>query len=196
MGHALQIFDFPEKTDRAEMQACADGWCRCNCDPWEHGGYVDDVTAEPVRLMRDLDVFPDFEAARDYLYSDARPDYETRAVRYRGEGKETKRTRDAEERVERLDSELRGLLESTLPARRKSALIGCAGCGSKISREHLGSRDYCPVCRESLRSKTDRERIAAKRDALDRAKRALRESRMKDGQAAPVRWAMVAEVHC
>lgn len=194
--HHLDIFTYPEATEVSRMQMDADQFCQDNCDPWEHGGSREGVTAEPVQLRRGAGIFPDFEAAADYLYSNERPDYETWAVRFRGEGAPTKRTRDAEARVERLRAEYESLLRSTLPARRKSALIGCAACGSKLSREHLGERDRCPVCHAPLRSKSDLDRIAAKSGAVRRAVRALRESRAKDGERAPVRWAMIAEVHC
>lgn len=196
MGHYMDIFTYPEATKVSRMQMDADQFCENNCDPWEHGGSREGVTARRVQLRRGAGIFPDFEAAADYLYSNERPDYETWAVRFRGEGAPTKRTRDAEARVERLRAEYEALLRSTLPARRKSALIGCAACGSKLSREHLGERDRCPVCHASLRSKTDNDRIAAKADAIRRAERALRESCAKDGERAPVRWAMIAEVHC
>ena len=193
--HHMNIFIYPEATEVSRMQMDADQFCQDNCDPWENGG-CEGVTAEPVRLKRDAGIFPDFEAAADYLYSNERPDYETWAVRFRSEGAPTKRTRDAEARVERLRAEYEALLRSTLPAHRKSALIGCAACGSKLSREHLGERDRCPVCHASLLSKSDLDRIAAKSGAVRRAVRALRESRAKDGERAPVRWAMIAEVHC
>lgn len=196
MGHAIEIFDYPETTNVSRMQMDADQFCQDNCDPWEHGGSREGVTARRVQLRHGAGIFPDFEAAADYLYSNERPDYETWAVRFRGEGAPTKRTRDAEARVERLRAEYEALLRSTLPARRKSALIGCAACGSKLSREHLGERDRCPVCHAPLRSKSDLDRIAAKSGAVRRAVRALRESRVKDGERAPVRWAMIAEVHC
>lgn len=196
MGHAIEIFDYPETANVLRMQMDADQFCENNCDPWEHGGSREGVTARRVQLRHGAGIFPDFEAAADYLYSNERPDYETWAVRYRAEGAPTKRTRDAEARVERLRGEYEALLRSTLPARRKSALIGCAACGSKLSREHLGERDRCPVCHAPLRSKSDLDRIAAKSGAVRRAERALRESRAKDGERAAVRWAMIAEVHC
>ncbi len=116
MGHAIEIFDYPETANVSRMQMDADQFCQDNCDPWEHGGSREGVTAGAVRLKRDAGIFPDFEAAADYLYSNERPDYETWAVRYRGEGAPTKRTRDAEARVERLRAEYEALLRSTLPA--------------------------------------------------------------------------------
>lgn len=197
MGHYMDIFTYPEATEVSRMQMDADQFCQDNCDPWEHGGSREGVTAEPVQLKREAGILPDLKAVQEFLiYSNERPDYETWAVRFRGEAAPTKRTRDAEARVERLRAEYEALLRSTLPAHRKSALIGCAACGSKLSREHLGERDRCPVCHASLRSKTDSDRIAAKADAIRRAEQALRESRVKDGERAPVRWAMIAEVHC
>lgn len=196
MGHAINIYTFPEDVDPPVVQECADEWCRCNCDPWEHGGDALHVTADPVRWKRGLAVFPDLEAAEDYLCSGARPAYETWAVRFRSDGEPSKRTMKIEERLARLEGELESLRSSTLPAKRKSALIGCAACGSKLSREHLGVRDCCPVCGAPLRSKTDLERIAAKGKAVAAAEGALRESRAKDGERAPLLWAVIAEVHC
>lgn len=196
MGHAMHVFAFPVKADRAEMQRCADEFCQCNCDPWEHGGDATGVTAEPVQVRSDLAIFPDFDAAVDFLYSSKRPAYRTWAVRYRSEGEPSKRTEKLAERAARLSAELDALEDSALPCKRKSAYIGCAECGSKISREHLKRAWRCPVCGADLRSKTDRERIEAKRAARAKAERDLRESRAKDGEKAPVMWAMVAEVHC
>jgi len=65
----------------------------------------------------------------------------------------------------------------------KSALVGCKGCGSRLSRTHIASKANarvaslnCPVCNSTLLSKTDQgrlEKLQAKHDAARKALRAL-----------------------
>lgn len=58
---------------------------------------------------------------------------------------------------------------------RKSKMVGCSGCGSKLSREHLAKRynpyerPQCPVCSTSLLSETDEKRIQASKDRVTKA---------------------------
>lgn len=74
---------------------------------------------------------------------------------------------------------------------RKSKLIACTGCGSKLAREFIkvdrghegnttlqipasvGAVPSCPLCKESLLSETDRQRVAASALKVEKAKKAL-----------------------
>lgn len=58
---------------------------------------------------------------------------------------------------------------------RKSKTIGCAECGSKLSRTHMAKRcgtyahPQCPVCSATLLSKTDQDRIARSKVKVQKA---------------------------
>jgi hypothetical protein len=64
---------------------------------------------------------------------------------------------------------------------RKSKLVSCSCCGSKLSREHLGKRlgsyalPKCPLCSTVLLSETDQNRIKASEARVSKARKALDE---------------------
>ena len=196
MGHAISILDFESGVSRKYAWECVNDFCRANCDPWEYDGCVDDVIAAEI-TWRDDTEFPDFAAAEEFLYDyRCNHTYEPVAVRYRSEGKESRRTAALAERVDVLNAELASMRQKALPSNRTSAFIGCQACGSKIARAHLGSEWRCPVCGKDLRAPSAVKAIESKVARIDEARNRLRESRIKDGARAPIRWAVIAEVHC
>lgn len=196
MGHAITYFDFDLKVDRAAAQEMVNQFCRENCDPLEHGG-IPDVIAAPIVWKNSTKPFADFQAAKEFLFDGALSNpYVPVAVQYRTEGEPSGATISLNERYERLLEEIRLMREKALPRNRKSAFIGCPECGSKLSREHLGDQWKCPVCDHDLRAPSAVRAIDSKQVKLVKTRDMLHEARMRDGRRAPIRWAVIAEVHC
>lgn len=86
-----------------------------------------------------------------------------------------------EERLNRLKAELSAIEGGAAISNRKSAFIGCPSCGSKLERVGLYSKfgNVCPICSTDLRSKTDRNRIAAKKKGMLPEVKACREREAK-----------------
>lgn len=78
-------------------------------------------------------------------------------------------------------------------ANRKGRTVACSGCGSRLSRTHLASKlnrwtlPSCPVCGESLLSKTDHERLDNIKQRVAKAKREVNEAN-KPTPSTKVGW--------
>lgn len=80
---------------------------------------------------------------------------------------------------------------------RRAIAMSCPQCGSKLSTEHLGSRQTaCPLCLTSLLSKTDLKRIAALKERIRRAMEKKRLAALKRKNKGKVKWLVKVEVHC
>lgn len=106
-----------------------------------------------------------------------------------------KPTKTEEQRRERTRDSLRSWQERLAKARRKiietfqkrtSGTVGCSGCGSRLNRAHL-KRPECPLCGETMISKTNRERIAKIEARIQKAKAAHAEA-MKPRTNGKIGW--------
>lgn len=77
---------------------------------------------------------------------------------------------------------------------RTSAYIGCAKCGSKLSRVHL-NRNRCPLCGEDLRSATELKALDNLSKKIDTLKEQARKEEAKQKKKAPVKWLVKIEYH-
>lgn len=77
---------------------------------------------------------------------------------------------------------------------RKSALIGCDKCGSKIARGYLRT-DLCPVCGSDLRPASTLERIKGYDTKLCRLKARRLDAQKKQIARAPIKWLVKYEYH-
>ena len=197
MGHMIEILDFDLKVDRKGAWAEVNDFCRINCDPYEFDGDVPEVLASPIEWETSRSIFGDLEAASHYLYARAVENpYAPTAVRYPQRWGPLLVGPSHYRRLERLRTELRAMHEKSLPKHRKSEYIGCPGCGSKLARVLLYDRYACPLCDHDLHSRSAVKSIDAKVEKMAEVREKLRDSRIADGEKAPVRWAVIAEVHC
>lgn len=140
--------------------------------------------------------FSTYDKALEYLEKTYRP-YEQVGVKYKDPVKETKVMRDLNVRI---NDELGKKNEYIRSHMKKdtctSKYVGCVGCGSKLSREHL-SGNHCPMCGTDLRSISTLKRI----EAFDKKVKMLRK-RLEDETAKQaekngnVRWLVKFEYHC
>lgn len=79
--------------------------------------------------------------------------------------------------------------------KRKSELIGCKCCGSKIARKYL-KNNFCPVCHSDLRPETTLNRIAALKAKADKLHDAVLKEETKIAKKnGNVRWLVKIEYH-
>lgn len=76
----------------------------------------------------------------------------------------------------------------------KASFIGCAKCGSKLSRQHLIS-DKCPVCRNDLRAESTLERIASFEKRIKECKEKIQQEIEKQKDKANIKWLVKFEYH-
>lgn len=78
---------------------------------------------------------------------------------------------------------------------RKSALIGCDKCGSKVAREYIPTTDRCPVCRNDLRPASTKDRIKRFEAKTKELEGKYLEAQKKLAAKAPVKWLVKYEYH-
>lgn len=83
--------------------------------------------------------------------------------------------------------------------RRQSALVGCAACGSKVSRAYIRDDDRCPVCGKDMRSDTVRKRVSSFDARIRDAGKALSKEKkawgVRNAKKAPVKWLVIPTWH-
>lgn len=72
---------------------------------------------------------------------------------------DTKEARHIKDRIENVTKKLNEYWKAHHVKNRKSQLIGCSDCGSKINKEYVKENNCCPVCGSPFYSSTDKTRI-------------------------------------
>jgi len=170
-----------KKIERAFSKACEDARHENG-----HGGYTGTI-AEFHGIGKWLDREVGSEAeAEGYIIEHHQKWDAAMAVSFRlpvekGErekAREKKACEKAQAAQEKLNEANRKVREEFASA--KSKTVGCKGCGSKMSREHLvkflhGKALRCPLCNGDLLSQTFRERQAKLMAAVEEARKAAQE---------------------
>lgn len=184
--HNIRFWDYREDCNRGSVLSEISEYAMCNGD-----GY-----SGPVRWHDDLPVAKNREEAEEIIRKLDNGWYDDHAVRYYdySEAKETKKIQDMKKRAEELAAKIGEYAREHTVRNFKANLIGCAKCGSRVSREYLRS-DRCPVCGGDLRS----ESVIAGEKALY-AKRAklwenIKEETEKQEKIRKVRWLVKFEFH-
>lgn len=159
-------------------------------EDWQEGGaYHERLT------WHDNKVYADYDEAREAIECLDNGWYDDHAVLFRECGNlENATTRRLEKQIREHREKMDSYIDANHVTGRKSALIGCSGCGSKISREHLRS-DRCPVCGTDLRSETVLSRIEGYRAKIAEWEHKIAEEKKKLGAKAPVKWLVKYEYH-
>lgn len=72
---------------------------------------------------------------------------------------DTKESKRIKERIKNATKKLNEYRKVHHVKHRKSQLIGCSDCGSKINKEYVKENNCCPVCGSPFYSSTDKARI-------------------------------------
>ncbi len=108
-------------------------------------------------------IFENETTGADYCYAH-RNDYIRAGIAFKAYVAEpaepTKTNLALADRIKREEEKLAMYEASHNAKNRKSAYVGCKGCGSSINKNFVGDKNVCPVCGASLFSPTDTETIA------------------------------------
>lgn len=169
-------------------------------EDWQEGGWY----LESQLKWHEDHVFETREDAERFLER-YEGKYDDHAVLFRNTDrialKKSAEETKLEERLNRLKAELSAIEGGTAISNRKSAFIGCPSCGSKLERVGLYSKfgNVCPICGTDLRSKTDRNRVAAKKKGIRETEKRLEQKRyemkVKASRSAPICWLVKYEYH-
>lgn len=169
-------------------------------EDWQEGGWYPDSQLK----WHEDHVFETREDAERFLER-YEGEYDDHAVLFRNTDritlKKSAEETKLEERLNRLKAELSAIEGGAAISNRKSAFIGCPSCGSKLERVGLYRKfgNVCPICSTDLRSKTDRNRIAAKKKGIRETEKRLEQKRyemkVKASRSAPICWLVKYEYH-
>lgn len=146
----------------------------------------------------EIQPLPSRHEAMEYIERHDRNCYDNLAVRYfeaDDSVHNTPKYKELNDRVQKLNKEYEALAYASYPKSVKSALITCKRCGSKIATKFYKT-NYCPVCDEDFRSKTTLDRIKNKKEAVEKATKALEQYKssyaLKHGK---IYWLVKFEYH-
>ena len=188
MGHMI---DYIPVDTREDIFPAAHDFAHVNTNRNENwdGSYHGNMT-----ILDDVEPIYSYDAAVEYLSkrSEGRS-YSDFAVRYYSSDDDGTR----KDTVLPLVRKLAALEEATAPRNRKAKYVSCPQCGSKLSTEHLGSRQTaCPLCLTSLLSETDLKRIASLKERIRRTREKEKLAALKRKNKGKVKWLVKVEVHC
>ena len=138
--------------------------------------------------------------------------YDDHAVRYYDTSHliPSKKLEKIDEQIHENNQKKNEYIKKNSIAYRKSALVGCDNCGSKIAMRAFRRvdengkiepiRDTCPVCYYDLRSETVKNRLRRfyeKNDELFAKKEEIKkEFNQKNAKKGKLKWLVKVEVHC
>lgn len=188
MGHCIDYIVADKNVDKKAIIADICDIVEQEC--WrEGGGYSGRMT------WHDGMVYADYDEAVEAIDRFDRGFYDDHAVLFREVGDlENATTRRLVKQIADTQLKMRDYIATNHVKDRKSALIGCPHCGSKLSREYLYS-DSCPLCHADLRSDTVKKRIKGYETKIAEWEKKMREEKKKLGAKAPVKWLVKYEYH-
>lgn len=188
MGHCINYIVVDKKTSKNEIlndireEVMHEDWA-------EGGSYHEQLT------WHDEKVYADDQSAHEAINRFDNGWYDDHAVLFRDtRNLENATTRRLEKQIEETRQKMYDYIEANHVKDRKSTLIGCPHCGSKLSREYLVSNS-CPLCRTDLRSDTVLSRIAGYKTKMSEWEKKIRDEKKKLGAKAPVKWLVKYEYH-
>lgn len=130
--------------------------------------------------IRQLDHgFYDDHAVRFYDYSKSEP---------------TKKILDLQERITETKAKMRNYAEEHSVTAFKAQFVSCQNCGAKLPRIYLRS-DYCPVCRNDMRSETTKNKLVEYGQKIDALNDQIDAEKRKQKSARRVMWLIKYEYH-
>ena len=185
MGHVVGYFSEKEKCDRKRVLA----------DIVEMAERDGDGYPGAVKWHDEVAPLENRDAAEKFIQAHDRGWYDDHAVRYYdfSNTKETKTISEAREKINETTAKAAEYAKAHSVKNQKAAFIGCAKCGSKISKEYLRG-ESCPVCRNDLRSKTVLDTLVKYNAKVNALLEKIKKE--KEKQTGEVRWLIKYEYHC
>ena len=184
--HNICYRSFPASTSRNEIISTVQHIVSTSGD-----GYgTEHVIFHPVTIC------DDYEAAKEFLHQHSNGFYPGTAVKYH-DLSNVASSKQIEALLAKI-SETRTARHEYIAAHSvknfKADYVGCQECGSKLSRVLLGG-DFCPLCRNDLRSATTIARIARYDAKIKELEQKIRQERLKQKDKAKVCWLVMFEYH-
>jgi len=200
MSHNIHHQDYPEKVDKKKVEADINNYV--SIETRYEGGHG---LVSPIRWI-DV-VCEDYNAACEYIDKHDSGWYDQLAVKYKEYPRPDKTKLNKYEelcqkaqaaRKEYNDYESHNHFKDV-----KAAFIGCPTCKSKINREIYTTKwtatkaNFCPVCREDMRSETMKKKSEAMKAKWDKlSKQAEEEMKKQQAKLKPeTRWLVKFEYH-
>ena len=184
--HNIIYWTYPEKTSFSKIENEVVKYV------YSHG---DRYGTDRISLLS-TKPFDNENEAKNYINEMDRDFYGGYAVKFYDYSK-VKNTKKIDELKAKLDeiSKKRDEYISTHHVKDfKASLIGCAKCGSKLSKQHLKS-DKCPVCSADLRAESTLERIASFDNRIKEHQEKITQETQKQKDKAEIKWLVKFEYH-
>ena len=141
-------------------------------------------------------VFECYEEARAYIESLDNRWYEGYAVKFYDYSKveDTAKIKVLRDKIIETKNNKREYIAEHSVKSFKAAYIGCAKCGSKLSREHLNN-DKCPLCHNDLRSESTLQRINSFDKRIEEYNKKIHQEQQKQKKKAEIEWLVKYEYH-
>lgn len=206
MGHSIQYYEV-EVAKGEKGQIYIENVA--NEDAIREGDYNDELNA---RIRWIDEVYDNYNSAEKAIEKHDRGWYDQLAVKYKKykQKEKTKAILALENRFEKYKKELHEAIEKSSVTNRKSKLIGCESCESKISKEYINKNlnlrnfnyqhpmwNACPVCRHDLTPKSTIESLNKKRAKMQETQLAIEnaiEANNQKGQYE-LMWLVKTEFH-
>ena len=178
---------------RKEIMKVASEFAFYNTDRGENptGSYHGNMT------IHDKSICESYEEAKERIEEWDTGWYSDHAVQYKDKSnlKPTKQMETLQARAKKLIDDKNEFIDAHSVRNRKSGLIGCGKCGSKIAKSYMRT-DRCPVCGTDMRPEYVIERIRKYEADHKAIMKQIEELRRKQNGKCPVRWLVKVEVHC
>lgn len=196
MGHSIQHYEFSIKESKERIESIVNEDCRMYSDT-DGGLYT------PIRFL-DNRIYEDEQEAYEAIERLDKNWYDQLAVQYKAREKreDTKAIINLRERIKKLEEDFQVYIEKNSIKNRKSDFVGCPNCGSKINVTYIESRyskqwNTCPLCSQSLTSKSVSDSIFNKETKITELKKEL-ENKIRDNNRKgkhEVKWLVKTEYH-
>lgn len=187
MSHIVGYLEVSESCDRAGVLATIRSEA-------EHGG---DGYFGGVKWHDEVKPLESRDAAEKWISDHDKGWYDDHAVRFCSyyKAKQTKKIEEYQSKIKETREKADKYVVEHSVRKQKAAYIGCGKCGSKIAKEYLRS-EYCPVCRNDLRSKTTIDTLNGYEEKIKGLYAKIEEEKKKQKDAKVVLWLVKYEYHC
>lgn len=184
--HNILYETYPETTTRREIEADVQYIVTHSGDRYG----TDNVKFYPNQIHAN------YNAAVMYIDSIDKDFYGGYAVKFYdfSNVKDSTKIEELKAKIKELSEKQREYIEANSVKKRKSAYIGCAVCGSGLSRKHLKS-EKCPLCGNDLRAASTLERIASFDKRIKECNEKIELERQKMKNKAKIKWLVKFEYH-
>lgn len=200
MSHNIEMASYALNVNKREVQEYWDEVVRH--EDWQEG-----ASGLPNSINWVDRTFPNRDAAEQYIEEqDRRTWYNCMAVKYETVKRDALRASKPSKKETELTEQIKATMDSLNKIEKQASIqnrtseyIGCEKCGSKLKRTLLKT-EYCPLCRNDLRSKTNLDRMANARkkiDELRNRREELEKKRIDELKKASkeVMWLVKIEYH-